>query len=902
MRRLRICLAFVVVGLSLQPLGGGTAAAQAPDRPNIVLILTDDQTLDSMPQMPFLSSHPGGHWTEFSNAFLNTPLCCPSRATILSGQYSHHTGVRTNEDGTKLNESSTIATWLQGVGYRTGLFGKYLNHYPFGLPPYIPRGWSDWFAINGPDDLYYNYTINDNGTLVTYGSSPADYQTDVLAAHAESFIASSAGQPFFLEVTPTAPHDPRIPAPRYANLGVNVTRPPNFNEADVSDKPAWVRALQLQTDKGASQWDGHRRQEFRTVRAIDDLVHGIYDALGAIGALDNTVIVFMTDNGVLLGEHRIFGKANVYEETVRTPMLVRYPWAPDRVESRLVSNVDLAPTFAELAGIVPPSPVDGMSMVPLLENTATQWRDSVLLEFIGPSPPAFWAIRTDRWKYVELGTGERELYDLTADPYELQNRAGDPAYSDVQNDLATRLAVLRTAAPRRVLPALRVEDASVAESDPSGGAGTAHVVVSLSLATSATVTVNYATSDGSAKAGTDYASTAGTLTFPPGVRTMNVDVPLLDDSVAESEESFAIRLSGAVNATIGDDEGDVSVDDDDDVPAIDVANATVAEGDTGGTATAVSVSLSAPVTHVVTVDYATSDGSATAGSDYEAASGTVVFEPGDTSALIPLTVIADSQGERDESFFVDLSAPLGGTIGRGRGTVTVVNDDAFKALSIDDVSVVEGATGATTLATFTVSLSNADAQPVTVDYRTSDDTATAGADYEATSGSLALDVDHPTRQLSVVVDDDHLFESDERFFVDLSNGSVPIIRSRGVATIINDEALPSISVADVSSLEGNTGTKAFPFLVTLSGPSAYPVTVSYATADDTARSGADYIAASGTVTFAPLETSRPVSVSVIGDTAYEASERFRLNLSNPTGASILDGQGIGTITNDDRKG
>jgi len=247
----------------------------APDRrPNVVVILTDDQSPDSLPHeppvMPYLQARmedPSDHWITFTNAFLNTPLCCPSRATLLTGRYSHRTGVRTNDDGNLLDESSTLATWLRGSGYVTGLFGKYLNRYPFGRGPYVPVGWERWSGkMQGSGaSVYYDYTLIEQGYLVPYGSDPTDYSTDVLAAQVVEFIRTAPpGRPFYLEFTPTAPHPPWIPAPRDvgAYRDMRIADPPSVGEEDVSDKPAWVRRLPEPTDEQRAELDAARRRSW----------------------------------------------------------------------------------------------------------------------------------------------------------------------------------------------------------------------------------------------------------------------------------------------------------------------------------------------------------------------------------------------------------------------------------------------------------------------------------------------------------------------------------------------------------------------------------------------------------------------------------------------------------------
>ncbi|MGI8698800.1 MAG: sulfatase family protein [Mycobacteriales bacterium] len=425
------------------PLAGSGAAG----RPNIVFVLTDDQTIDSMTAMPYLRSHPGGHWVEFSNAVDHTPLCCPSRATILSGQYNHVTGVLQNGYGSSFRDTDTIATWLQGAGYRTGLFGKYLNFYPWAKgATYIPPGWSSFVAFQQVGG-YFDYDLNVNGRSTHYGTTAADYSTDVLAGKAAEFIRTSTS-PFFLYYSTAAPHLPADPAPRHANAFADLTMPrsPNFNEADVSDKPIVVRQLPLLTAAEAAEQDRLRRQQYRSMLAVDEAIAKLVDTLTTAGKLDNTVLVFMTDNSIALGEHRWELKGCAYEECLRTPLLIRFPSssAGTRTVPAQVSSVDLAATFAELGGARPSIHQDGLSLVPLLKGTASTWPSDVLLEYHKPKRDEFWGLRSPRWKYVEwVYTGEREVYDLVRDPYELQNQAGKAAYAGVQKELAADLARLR---------------------------------------------------------------------------------------------------------------------------------------------------------------------------------------------------------------------------------------------------------------------------------------------------------------------------------------------------------------------------------------------------------------------------------------------------------------------------
>jgi len=431
-------------------------AQAAVTRPNIVFILSDDQAPDLMEKMAYTNGRKD--WIRFSKAFLNTSLCCPSRATILTGQYSHHTHVEENTQGNRLDETNTLATWLHAAGYRTSLIGKYLNGYPFGRGLYTPPGWDDWQAFENEPD-YYDYKLFDNGVTRTYGHAAADYSTDVLAKRAAEYIAgSSRAQPFFLYFAPHAVHNPYDePTPRHVDdptcavVGTTAFDRPNFAEADVSDKPAYVRKRPL-PNKATERT--HRRKQCEILQSLDDGVRSIFTALQKKGVLNNTVVIYMTDNGYGNGRHRLAAKRCEYEECISTPLLIRYPGGRPRTVTRMATNVDIAETVSELAGATPQRREDGYSLAPFLRGQAvTSWpNDSqgVLIHYIGygnpsdPSPvPPYWGVRTQRYKYVELGTGEKELYDLQVDPWELDNRAGQPQFGAIQSNLAKKLKALK---------------------------------------------------------------------------------------------------------------------------------------------------------------------------------------------------------------------------------------------------------------------------------------------------------------------------------------------------------------------------------------------------------------------------------------------------------------------------
>lgn len=433
--------------------------------PNVVLIISDDQSIDSLPHfpatMPYLQARmldPNDHWVSFSEAFDNNPLCCPSRATLLTGQFSHHTGVLRNAYGKYLDDSSTVATWLHDVGYYTGFFGKYINQYPFQLAPYVPPGWDEWAAKNhgGVETVYYNYQLAEgkgqgSAQLVSYGGAEADYMPDVLTRKTVDFIETApGGRPFFVVYSPTAPHAPWVPASRHAGTFADlVIEPrPNVNEVNVSDKPRWVQDLRLMSEDKLQRLQDDQRMEFDALLGVDDSVKAISDALEARGVMDDTVIIYLTDNGYSYGSHRWVAKRCVYTECNQTPMLIRFPGTSARDEDFPVSNVDVAPTIAGLAGVTPTISVDGVDLGPMLSAQRLPDRPGVLLEWPGDTTvPAYLGIRTNDYLYVELATTEVELYDLTgvvgdADPYQLHNVADDERYAMVRMELAAQLTGL----------------------------------------------------------------------------------------------------------------------------------------------------------------------------------------------------------------------------------------------------------------------------------------------------------------------------------------------------------------------------------------------------------------------------------------------------------------------------
>jgi len=433
--------------------------------PNIVLIVTDDQRWNSLFAMPNVERYIVKRGVTFTNAFVTTSFCCPSRASILTGQYSRHTGVYSDSGphggAPAFKDASTLATWLHGAGYDTALVGKYLNSYNL-IPHHIPPGWSQWDAAVSPDPAlhYYHYALNENGRRVNYGGLPGDYVDTVLGHLGTQFLAT-ARPPFFLEFCPTAPHAPAIPAPGDERRFRHFPLPyrPNFNEADVSDKP-WDGMFPRYQRTGfiTRFWD----QQLESLQQVDRTVGAFVRVLRLDGQLANTVFIFTTDNGILLGEHRLaIVKIWPYEESIRVPFVIGGAGIldPGRTNPDFALNIDIAPTIAQLAGVRPGLPEDGRSLVPLLRDQHPSWRTSFVVEYLGKGGPddkwvaPFEGIRTLRYLYVRYGmlrlvhggplvhypNGSEELYDLKTDRYELHNLAALPRYKRLRDQLAAQL-------------------------------------------------------------------------------------------------------------------------------------------------------------------------------------------------------------------------------------------------------------------------------------------------------------------------------------------------------------------------------------------------------------------------------------------------------------------------------
>lgn len=468
----------------------------ADSRPNIVVVLLDDLDATASPYwdaLPATRSLLQSRGVTFDQALAPTPICCPARSTILTGKYGHNTGVLTNGGDrggwetfvSNGNEERTVAVWLQNAGYRTALIGKYLNGIEAD-PTHVPPGWSEWYG--SVDNLFYfgyGYTLNENGTLVQYGNSEADYNTDVVAAKAVDFIqratqTADERQPFMLYVAPTAPHLPLPPARRHLDHPYRTAlapRTPNYNEADLTDKPFWLRATAKLRKSIVDVWnDVDYQNRMGSLYAVDEMVANIVTTLEQSGELENTWIIFTSDNGYNLGSHRLIHKMAPYEESIRVPLVVTGPGIAAQLQgqhlSQMALEIDFAPTIAHIAGVAIPQDVDGVSLLPLLRADAVDaWRNDVLLQYVtagaangigaelpswffvmlGQDIPTYRALRNATHLYVEWYeesgiAHDYELYDLAADPYQLANLVSTPAgllqHYDVVASMQSRLQQL----------------------------------------------------------------------------------------------------------------------------------------------------------------------------------------------------------------------------------------------------------------------------------------------------------------------------------------------------------------------------------------------------------------------------------------------------------------------------
>lgn len=439
---------------SAAALPAAVAPVERGDRPNIVFVLADDLSWDLVAYMPNVRALAQDGVT-FDRFVVSNSLCCPSRASILTGRYPHSTGVwnNTGDHGgfgafSRSDQRHTYAVALHRAGYRTAMLGKYLNGFAVShggrrsMASPIPPGWDEWFVSDGTGYRQFDYWVDVNGRPVHYGGSPGDYGTDVLARTAADFIGRAAGsnQPFMVTVAPFSPHLPATPAPRYRNAFAyaHVPRSPAFN-ASVASAPSWLRRVSAMPAADVAAADDQFGRRVRAAAAIDDLLGRLRATLASSGVARDTYVVFSSDNGYHLGEHRIWGgKRTAFDTDVRVPTMVAGPGVPGgQTVDALASNVDLAPTFAAIAGAVADRKVQGRSLLPWLHGQhPTRWRDVALVDYLSARmggldpdaqpagsglPSRYRALRLPDEMFVAYVNGDREFYDLRRDPYELDN-------------------------------------------------------------------------------------------------------------------------------------------------------------------------------------------------------------------------------------------------------------------------------------------------------------------------------------------------------------------------------------------------------------------------------------------------------------------------------------------------
>lgn len=432
-------------------------ASEEQPFPNVVVVIADDLRWDTLWALPEVRRWIGDPGVTFTNAYVVNPACCPSRTSLLTGRYSHSTGVWRNHGRhggfAAFDDSSTLATWLNDAGYETALYGKYLNGYLNNT--YVPPGWDRWMAFTGQRSPgtgnYYDYDLNVDGAIVHRGVAVGDYSTDVLADEAVRFVETAA-DPFFLVFSPAAPHLPALPAPRHTDVlgGLPPWRPAGFNEPDIADKPSWLAADEQLDLEQVARLDELRLRQYQSLLALDEAVGRIGKSLRQTGELRETVLLFVSDNGYLLGEHRLVGKGAAYEESIRVPFLFRYDGIGEAAHtvSKPVLNIDVAPTIAALASIPIPD-TDGESLVPLIAGSGRLSRSAFLIEHVGPAGPdrggkgvpTYCAVHTARYVYMVYPHGVNDLYDLQRDPDQLHNLAPQASRPLVQR-LRARLQSL----------------------------------------------------------------------------------------------------------------------------------------------------------------------------------------------------------------------------------------------------------------------------------------------------------------------------------------------------------------------------------------------------------------------------------------------------------------------------
>jgi arylsulfatase A-like enzyme len=511
--RLAVLVGFLALAGALT-LGLASRHAEGANPKNVVFILTDDQTAGELAVMPNTQALIGSQGATFRRAYVSYPLCCPSRASLLSGQYMHNHGVHGNIspfggwETFRAHEANALPVWTEDSGYYNVHIGKYMNNWgpTASNPEPIPPGWDEWYGKISDTSVYFNYYLlektgpGDNPDVRFYGGNPGDYQTDKVGEKAEEFIRGLdvSEEPFMMNVWFNAPHGPFEPAPRhlFTRAGAAIPKVPGFNEKDISDKPRWLQkqAKRRIGKKLKRTITTERLRRVEQLLSVDEWVREIVDALSAEGVLDDTYIIFASDNGFFRGEHRIRGgKYLPHDPASKVPLLIRGPGIPaGAVSDELVSLTDVPETILEIAGSPDPS-LDGRSLLSFARNPRARTARPILLEAdtgpgrgnTGPETassaslarsatakaklagkkgvknldqernpvksvangnfaPAYKAIRTDRYLYVLYANGQTELYDMLSDPFQLRSLASNKRFNPIRKYLFNALVLYST--------------------------------------------------------------------------------------------------------------------------------------------------------------------------------------------------------------------------------------------------------------------------------------------------------------------------------------------------------------------------------------------------------------------------------------------------------------------------
>jgi len=747
-------------------LASAVVTVEAETRPNVLIIVTDDQRADLMSVMPQTLQLFGEQGVAYPNGFANTPLCCPARASIFAGRFAHNHGVRTNAGADPLDHATTVQRHLQGAGYSTGIVGKYFNAWDVRRdPPFFDR-WA--ITTNHAHD---SGTYNVDGGVVSVNQYSTDYIGDTSDGLIRDFEVQDE-TPWFLHVAPTKPHLPVSVAPEYQDAPVEPWEPPP--SASGTPDPEVT--------------DGVRRM----LMSVDDLVGQLFQTLEELGETEDTLAFFTSDNGFMWGEHGLWAKNKPYTESIRVPFFARWPGhlPAGHLEGTPVAHVDLAPTILGAAGIDVPPAMDGVSLLGETSRTdmlTEAWHEDGILS---------WAsLRTASYQYIEWFTSDlavksRAFYRLDEDPWQQVNvaespRAGGPDTNALHAALGEAMACEGTTGPMGCEAALTLTTLEIHDAAGSEGAGQLTFEVTLSRATVDDVHLPYATRDGTARAPADYGAVSGTLVIPAGETSGEIVVPVVADTLDEPDESVFIDLSPAVNAAVIDSSATGTIIDDDPPPAISISDASAKEGDDAIT---FPVTLSAASSRRVSVKYATANGTAMAAEDFVQTAGVLEFRAGQTSAGIAVPLLDDTVAEADETFTMQLSEPQEATSADADAVATIVDDDT-PPLTVPEISVTDASAGeAEPSMTFTVTLSAASSTDVTVAYATASGTARAGKDYNGKTGTLTIPAGQTARTIPVRLLNDSIEEPEETFFLKLSSPSgATIADGEAVGTILDDD-------------------------------------------------------------------------------------------------------------------